>query len=175
MSEPGGKTYRPWEPAALSQEGIAQRPSCLRANVVFFLLDIVPRWTCSASTHPMRRKPVARRRLTQHDGRPVALWPTVWGCFRAADRLGLRAQPRLIAIVGQDRPDFRTISDFRKLHLEVFKDVLCRGSVWQGGRGWCNERNVSTDGTQIQGNASRHKAMSYGYRKKEVEALARGH
>jgi len=31
--------------------------------------------------------------------------------------------------------------------------------------------NVSTDGTKIQGNASRHKAMSYGYMKKEVERL----
>ena len=30
---------------------------------------------------------------------------------------------------------------------------------------------MSTDGTKIQGNASRHKAMSYGYRKKEVERL----
>jgi DDE family transposase len=31
--------------------------------------------------------------------------------------------------------------------------------------------NVSTDGTKMQGNASRHKAMSYGYMKKEVERL----
>ena len=31
--------------------------------------------------------------------------------------------------------------------------------------------NVSTDGTKIQGNASRHKAMSYGYMKKEVERI----
>ena len=31
--------------------------------------------------------------------------------------------------------------------------------------------NVSTDGTTIQGNASRHKAMSYGYMKKEVERI----
>jgi hypothetical protein len=31
--------------------------------------------------------------------------------------------------------------------------------------------NVSTDGTKIQGNASRHKAMSYGYRHKEMERL----
>jgi len=30
---------------------------------------------------------------------------------------------------------------------------------------------VSTDGTKIQGNASRHKAMSYGYMQKEVERL----
>jgi hypothetical protein len=31
--------------------------------------------------------------------------------------------------------------------------------------------HVSTDGTKIQGHASRHKAMSYGYMKKEVERL----
>ena len=31
--------------------------------------------------------------------------------------------------------------------------------------------NVATDGTKIQGNASRHKAMSYGYMKKAVERL----
>jgi hypothetical protein len=31
--------------------------------------------------------------------------------------------------------------------------------------------NVSTDGTKIQGNVSRHKAMRYGYMKKEVERI----
>ena len=30
---------------------------------------------------------------------------------------------------------------------------------------------MSTDGTKIQGKASRHKAMSYGYMKKAVERL----
>ena len=29
-----------------------------------------------------------------------------------------------VAIVGSERPDFRTISDFRKLHLESFKEVF---------------------------------------------------
>src|ERR671937_119581 len=29
-----------------------------------------------------------------------------------------------LAIVGDDRPDFRTISDFRKLHLEAFADLF---------------------------------------------------
>jgi len=61
--------------------------------------------------------------------------PTVWGVFEPQDRLGLRAQPRLIAIVGQDRPDFRTISDFRKLHLEVFKDVFVQGIRLAGAAG----------------------------------------
>src|SRR2546430_10775498 len=45
-----------------------------------------------------------------------------------------------VAIVGTDRPDFRTISDFRKLHLEAFRDVFGQvlrvaGEAGRGGVG----------------------------------------
>src|SRR6266850_1991196 len=76
-----------------------------------------------------------------------------------------------MAIVGQDRPDFRTISDFRKLHLEAFIDVFVAAVRLAGEAGLVQLGNVSTDGTKIQGNASRHKAMSYGYMQQEVERL----
>jgi hypothetical protein len=76
-----------------------------------------------------------------------------------------------MAIVGQDRPDFRTISDFRKRHLEAFKDVFVQVIRLAGEAGLVKLGNVSTDGTKIQGNASRHKAMSYKYMPKEVERL----
>src|SRR2546427_5743330 len=76
-----------------------------------------------------------------------------------------------LAIVGQERPDFRTISDFRTLHLEAFKDVFVRVVHLAAEAGWVKLGNVATDGTKIQGNASRHKAMSYGYMQKEVERL----
>jgi selenocysteine lyase/cysteine desulfurase len=76
-----------------------------------------------------------------------------------------------LAIVGQDRPDFRTISDFRKLHLEAFKDVFGQVVRLAAEAGLVKLGNVATDGTKIQGNASRHKAMSYGYMQKAVERL----
>jgi hypothetical protein len=76
-----------------------------------------------------------------------------------------------IAIVGQERPDFRTISDFRKLHLEAFKDVFVQVLRIASEAGMVKLGNLSTDGTKIQGNASRHKAMSYGYMHKEVDRL----
>jgi hypothetical protein len=76
-----------------------------------------------------------------------------------------------IAIVGEERPDFRTLSDFRKLHLEAFKEVFVQVVRLAGEAGLVKLGNVSTDGTKIQGNASRHKAMSYGYMKKEVDRL----
>src|SRR5256714_9100087 len=74
-----------------------------------------------------------------------------------------------LAIVGQERPDFRTISDFRKLHLEAFKDIFVQVVRLAGEAGLVKLGNVSTDGTKIQGNASRHQAMSYWYMKKAVE------
>ena len=76
-----------------------------------------------------------------------------------------------MAIVGQERPDFRTLSDCRKLHLEVFKDVFVQVVRLAAEAGLVKLGNVSTDGTNIQGKASRHKAMRYGDMQKEVERL----
>jgi hypothetical protein len=74
-----------------------------------------------------------------------------------------------IAIVGPERPDFRTLSEFRKQHLEAFKDVFVQVVRLAGEAGLGKLGNVSTAGTKLQGSASRHKAMSYGYMKKAVE------
>src|SRR5260370_5550501 len=76
-----------------------------------------------------------------------------------------------LAIVGADRADFRTISDFCKRQLTAFCDVFVEVLRIAGEAGLVKLGNVSTDGTKLQGNASRHKAMSYGYMKKEVERL----
>src|SRR2546428_13992814 len=67
-----------------------------------------------------------------------------------------------LAIVGQDRPDFRTISDFRKLHLEAFIDVFVAvGRL--AGEAWLAELgNASSDGTKNQRKATRHKATRNG-------------
>ena len=65
-------------------------------------------------------------------------------------------------------PDFRTISDFRKVHLDAFHRLflevlrLCRET------GLLKMGHLSLDGSKYQANASKHKAMSYG-RIKETE------
>ncbi len=59
------------------------------------------------------------------------------------------------------RPDFRTISDFRKRHSEALRGLfvqvlrLCREA------GLVKLGHVALDGTKIKANASKHKAMSY--------------
>jgi Transposase domain (DUF772) len=76
-----------------------------------------------------------------------------------------------LAIVGEDRPDFRTSSAFRKRHLTAFCDVFVEGLRIAGESGVVQRGNGSTDGPKVQGNASRHQAMSYGYMQQEVERL----
>jgi transposase len=77
-----------------------------------------------------------------------------------------------MAVTGLNRPDFRTISDFRKRHLDalkgLFKQVLelCRAA------GLVKLGHVALDGTKIKANASKHKAMSYGRMKTAEEKLA---
>ena len=65
-----------------------------------------------------------------------------------------------MAMVGQERPAFRTISACRTQPLEAFKDVCVPVVRLAGAAGLVQVGNVSTDGTNIQGKASRHKAMS---------------
>jgi len=76
-----------------------------------------------------------------------------------------------LAIVGQERPEFRTIRDVRTLPLEAFQDVLVHVVRLAGALGLVRWGNVATDGTKMQGHASRHKAMSYGDMPKAVERL----
>jgi len=76
-----------------------------------------------------------------------------------------------MAIVGQERPDLRTISDFRTLPLDACRDVLVHVLRVAGEAGLVKLGHVATDGTTLQGNASRHKAMRYGSMRKEADRL----
>ncbi len=76
-----------------------------------------------------------------------------------------------LAIVGDRRPDFRTISLFRKNHLEAFADVFVQVLILAKAAGLVRLGTIAVDGTKVQGNASRHKAMSYGYMTQEVARL----
>jgi len=74
-----------------------------------------------------------------------------------------------LAIGGQDRPDFRTISDCRTRHGEACSDVCVAVGRLAGEAGRVTWGHVSTDGTKIHGHASRHQAMRSGEMQQAVE------
>jgi transposase len=51
-------------------------------------------------------------------------------------------------------PDFRTISDFRKRHLHVFKELFLQVLKIAQGAGMVKMGHVALDGTKIRANAS---------------------
>jgi len=79
-----------------------------------------------------------------------------------------RMQKRLVedvafrVLAAGHEPDFRTLSDFRKIHLkaleELFQQVL--GLALEVGA--LKLGRVALDGSKVKANASKHKAMSYG-------------
>src|SRR5215208_6629413 len=106
-----------------------------------------------------------------HHGMMVAL--LLYGYSRgiySSRQLARACEERVdvMAVTGLNRPDFRTIADFRKRHLAALSDLfvqvlrLCRAA------GLVQFGHVAVDGTKLKANASRHKAMSYG-RMKTIE------
>jgi transposase len=172
MSEDGRKTYRPWNPQHYRQQAHSPVSKLPEGDLVFFLLDVVPKLDLSPFYAPY--EPETRGAPPFDPAMMVCLLLYAYcvGVF-SSRKIALACERNLafIAIVGQERPDFRTISDFRKLHLEAFKNVFVQVIRLAGEAGLVKLGNVSTDGTKIQGNASRHQAMSYGYMKKAVERL----
>jgi len=70
-----------------------------------------------------------------------------------------------------NEPDFRTISDFRKIHLEALEglfDQVLRITLEAGAM---KLGRVALDGTKVKANASKHKAMSYGRMKEKEKEL----
>ncbi len=61
-----------------------------------------------------------------------------------------------------NEPDFRTISDFRKLHLQALQGLFDQVLRIALQAGTMRLGRVVLDGSKVKANASKHKAMSYG-------------
>ena len=66
-----------------------------------------------------------------------------------------------MAVTGLNRPDFRTVSDFRKRHLGALQGLFVQVLKLCQRSGLVKLGHVALDGTKIKANASKHKAMSY--------------
>ena len=64
-------------------------------------------------------------------------------------------------IVAGDAPDFRTVSEFRRRHLDAFGGLFVQVLKLAEKAGLVKLGHVALDGTKIKANASKHKAMSY--------------
>jgi transposase len=89
-----------------------------------------------------------------------------------------RIQKRLVedvafrVLAAGNQPDFRTIADFRKLHLAALEELFGQVLRITLETGTMKLGRVVLDGSKVKANASKHKAMSYG-RMQETEKRLR--
>jgi transposase len=67
----------------------------------------------------------------------------------------------MMAVTGLNKPDFRTISTFRRRHLAALRGLFVQVLRLCQTAGLVKLGHVAVDGTKLRANASRHKAMSY--------------
>src|ERR1700693_2157366 len=165
----GYRTYLPEQDLLLPP---SLRQWLPESHLVYFVSDVVDQLDLSA-IHAVYQQ--EQRGQPPYDPRlmtKLLVYGYCTGVF-SSRRIQKRLQediPFKVLAAG-NQPDFRTISEFRKIHIEtlenLFEQVLAMalegGSIKLG--------RVSLDGTKLKANASKHKAMSYGRMKEKQQQL----
>jgi transposase len=162
------KTYRDWS----TDQSYLFPPSpndwLPEGDLVYFLLDTVATLDLSPIFAHYQRE--LRGQPPFHPRMMVAL---LLYCYATGTRSSRRIMRRCHidvacrVIVGQDIPDFRTISDFRKIHLARLETLFVEVLKLCALAGLARLGTIALDGTKVKANASRHKAMSYDRMKTE--------
>ena len=166
------KTYREWVPDQTYMFPPSPRDWLPENDLVYFLIDTVATLDLTPIfTHYERE---LRGQPPFHPRMMVTLLLYCYATGTRSSRKIMRRCRTDVAcriIVGEDVPDFRTISDFRRIHLArvegLFVDVLKLCAL----AGLTRVGTIALDGTKIKANASRHKAMSYDRMKEEEKRL----
>jgi transposase len=168
------KTYRDWFPDQPSLFPLSPRDWLPEDDLVYFLLDTVASFDLAPFFAYYERE--TRGQPPFHPRMMVCLLLYCYATSTRSSRKIMRRCQVDVAcriIVGEDIPGFRTISDFRKTHLDrletFFVEVLKLCAV----AGLARVGTIALDGTKIRANASRHKAMSYDRMPEEEARLKR--
>src|SRR5712691_7192413 len=157
------KTYRPYVP----EQDLLLPPSLRdwlpEDHLAYFVSDLIDQLDLSAITAVYEEE--ERGYPPYH---PIMLTKVVVYAYCVGVFSSRKIQRRLVedvafrVLAAGNMPDFRTIADFRKIHLAALKGFF--EQVLQVARdlGTLRVGRVALDGSKVKANASKHKAMSYG-------------
>ena len=164
------KSYLPYDPDQQLLLPQALQEWLPEDHLAYFISDVVDQLDLSEITTRYERE---RRGGPPYNPRmmvKVLLYAYCVGVpssRRMARRLHEDIAFRVLA--ANNTPDFRTISDFRKDHLDALSGLFLQVLMLCQREGLAKLGHVALDGTKVKANASKHKAMSY-RRMKEKEA-----
>lgn len=165
----GYRTYLPEQDLLLPP---SLRQWVAEDHLVYFVSDVVDQLDLSAM-HAVYEK--EKRGQPPYDPRlmtKLLVYGYCTGVF-SSRRIQKRVQediPFKVLAAGNE-PDFRTISDFRKIHIETLQNLFEQVLALALESGAIKLGRVSLDGTKVKANASKHKAMSYGRMQEKQQQL----
>jgi transposase len=167
-----GKAYRPYVPEQDLLLAPSLREWLPENHLAYFVSEVIDRQDLSGiESHYEREErgcpPYHPRMMTK-----LLVYGYCVGVYSSR-----RLEQRVIedvafrVLAAGNEPDFRTISEFRRIHLkpldglfdEVLRVALEMGAMKLG--------RVAIDGSKVKANASKHKAMSYGRMKEDEKRL----
>jgi transposase len=158
-----GKAYRPYLPDQNLLLPPSLRDWLPESHLVYFVSDVVDQLDLSTiEAHyedELRGQPPYDPRLMTK----LLIYAYCVGVFSSR-----KIQKRLMedisfkVLAAGNEPDFRTLSDFRKIHLKALEGLFEQVLKISLEAGMMKLGRVALDGTKVKANASKHKAMSYG-------------
>ena len=132
-------------------------------HLAYFVSELVDELDLSAIVRPYEAEdrgypPYHPVMLTK-----VLLYAYCVGVFssRRIERRLIEDVPFRVLAAG-NQPDFRTISEFRRRHLDALEGLFTQVLRLARQAGALQMGRVAIDGSKVKANASKHKAMSYG-------------
>ena len=157
------KTFRPWAPGQTSLLPASPSDWLSADHQVYFLLDLVDELDLSAIVIPAQNKDP--RGEKGFDPRMMTLLLLYAYCAGiVSSRKIERACYEDLAfrvLTGNQQPDHSRISEFRRQNLDALSGLFVQILRFCQEVGMVSLGHVALDGTKVQANASKHKAMSH--------------
>lgn len=166
------KTYRPYLPEQDFLLPPSPREWLPEGHLAYFVSDLVDQLDLSAITQEYEDE--ERGYPPYH---PVMLTKVLVYAYCVGVFSSRRIQRRLFedvafrVLAAGNEPDFRTIADFRQRHLAALKGLFAQVLRLARELGAPRVGRVAVDGSKVQANASKHKAMSYGRMREKERQL----
>ena len=163
------KTFRPYNPEQMLLMAVALQDWLSEDHLAYFISDVVDHLGLSAI---MSRYEQEEGGYPPYHPRMMVKVMVYAYCIGvpSSRKMERRFQEGIAfrVLAANNTPDFRTISDFRKEHLDALAGLFLQVLELCQRVGLVKLGHVSLDVTKVKANASKHKAMSYG-RTKEKE------
>ena len=166
------KTYRPYSPDQMFLLPPSLRDWLPEDHLSYFVSDVIDNLDLSEIESVYEKEDRGYPPYHPHMMTKVLVYAYCIGVYSSR-----KIQKHLVedvafrVLAAGNQPDFRTISDFRKIHHKALEGLFQQVLRLAMKAGAIKLGRVALDGSKVKANASKHKAMSYGRMKQEERAL----